>query len=102
MVNAMNTRGNSSIIKFGGWDLDALDPGTSLTVLKTANEKSWTLIASEFMYNNKSLLTGVNKNVDLNPHLPYLYIPDGDWTHFAFVINDLYASTAYPIETDYS
>jgi len=103
MVNAMNTRGNSSVIKFGGWDSDSLNPGTSLTVLKTVDEKSWTLVASEFTYNNTSVFTNTAvKNIDLNPHLPYLYIPEGDWTHFAFTINEMYTKTIYPIDCDYS
>jgi len=93
MVNAMNQRGNSSIIKFGGWDQSALKPGSSLTVLKTKDEKSWTLSASEFLYNGTNLITGIDKRIDLNPHLPYLYIPDADWTHFAFTINSQYATT---------
>ena len=101
MVNAMNQRGNSSVIKFGGWDQSALKPGTQLTVLKTKDEKSWTLSASEFLYNGTSLITGIDKRIDLNPHLPYLYIPDADWTHFAFTINSLYATAQYPIDCNY-
>ena len=50
MVNAMNVRGNSSVIKFGGYDQNALAEGTTLTVLRTKSEKSYTLIASEFHY----------------------------------------------------
>lgn len=59
MVNAMNTRGNSSVVKFGGYDQNALKAGTSLTVLRTKNEKGYTLIASEFFYGTSNLLTGV-------------------------------------------
>ena len=102
MVNAMNTRGNSSVIKFGGWDLEALTPGTSLTVLKTENEKSWTLKSSLFSYNGTNLFTSVvEKNIDLNPHLPYLYIPDADWTHFAYSMHNIYATTGYDIDCDF-
>jgi hypothetical protein len=56
MVNAMNTRGNSSVIKFGGYDSSAILSGAPLVVLRTINEKSFTLVASEFFFNDVSLL----------------------------------------------
>ena len=86
-----------------GWDLNALEAGSQLTVLKTQDEKSWTLTASKFMYNNTSLLNNeVEKNIDINPHLPYLYIPNADFTHFGLTLNNMYAGTSYPIDCDYS
>ena len=103
MVNAMNVRGNSSVIKFGGYDENALADGNTLTVLRTKNEKSFTLLASDFYYGDTSLLTGVPKDIDLNPHLPYLYVPDADITHVMYKINELYPeSSAHPIDCDYS
>ena len=103
MVNAMNTRGNHSVIKFGGWDLNALEAGSQLTVLKTQDEKSWTLTASKFMYGDESLLKNeVEKNIDINPHLPYLYIPNADFTHFGLTLNNMYFGTNYPIDCDYA
>ena len=82
MINSLNSSGNSSVIKFGGWDIGSLTPGNSLQVLRTKNEKSWTLLAGNIMYNKTLVLTGVNKEINLSPHLPYLYIPDSDWTLF--------------------
>jgi hypothetical protein len=88
MVNAMNNRGNSSVIKFGGYDMNALKAEvTDLTVLRTKDASSYSLTASVFDYGSNSLLSGVNKNVHLNPHLPYLYVPDADATHIYYVIN---------------
>lgn len=103
MVNAMNTRGNSSVIKFGGYDESALQAGSSLVVLRTKSEKSFTLIAAEFYYGAVNLLSGVAKDIELNPHLPYLYVPDADITHIMYQINAMYPDgSAYPIDCDYS
>lgn len=87
MVNAMNVRGNSSVVKFGGYDQNALKAGTSLTVLRTKDEKGYILKASEFKYDSTSLISGIPKDVDLNPQLPYMYVPDSDSTHVFYVIN---------------
>ena len=67
MVNAMNVRGNSSVVKFGGYDQNALKAGTSLTVLRTKDEKGYILSASSFTYDTTSLLSGYAKDIDLNP-----------------------------------
>ena len=92
MVNAMNKRGDSSVVKFGGWDQNALADGSSLTVLRTKDETSYTLIASKFFYGTHDLLpnTGVTKDIELSPHLPYLYVPDADATHLFTEINKIY------------
>mmetsp|Transcript_18776 Transcript_18776/g.28900 ORF Transcript_18776/g.28900 Transcript_18776/m.28900 type:complete len:125 (+) Transcript_18776:419-793(+) len=36
-------RGNSSIIKFGGWDPDAVAEGEQLSTLQTLNTSTWAL-----------------------------------------------------------
>ena len=41
------------------------------------------------MFNENYLNTTV-KNIHVDPHLPYLYIPKADYTHFAFYLNDKY------------
>ena len=38
-------------------------------------------------------LKEVPKTIHLDSHLPYLYMPTADYTHFGFVINGLYNKT---------
>ena len=33
-------------------------------------------------------MTGVGKYIELNPHLPFIYLPEADWSHFAYTMND--------------
>ena len=42
-----------------------------------------------YMFDN-IYLTNVPKSIHLEPHLPYLYMPSADYTHFAFTLNSLY------------
>lgn len=48
--------------------------------------------AYNFYINTDSYLKGISKNIHIDPHLPYLYMPLADWTHFGLTINTLYAT----------
>jgi len=37
-----------------------------------------------------SFLSGVDKDIEISPHLPYLYLPDGEWSHFAFKMDEIF------------
>jgi len=41
-----------------------------------------------------SFLSGVDKNIEISPHLPYLYLPDGEWSHFAYRMDELFGDKA--------
>lgn len=73
-----------SYIKFGSWDESALAYDESLYTLKTKDNVSWTIRADKFYLGGEEFVSGNNKDMDFSPHLPYLYLPNGDWTHFAF------------------
>lgn len=53
------------------------------------------------MFGN-NYLTGIKKNIHIDPHLPYLYLPEADWTHFAFFLNDKYKTKNTFEGCDYS
>jgi hypothetical protein len=90
MINSNIKDGNSSVVKFGSWDPTALAPGTELNVIRTTNSRNWVVAASEFKLAGITLLTGIDKDIDISPHLPYLYMPDAEWSHFAYNMNDLF------------
>lgn len=77
-----NENGNSSNIKFGGWDRSALYPGQTLTTFRTYSTAHWDLKANSFMLGGKTFL-GDRRVISIDPHIPYLYIPNADWTDFA-------------------
>lgn len=92
MINSNVKDGNSSVVKFGSWDPSALAPGYRLTTLRTRDSRNWVLKSSEIKLNGVSFLSGVDKDIDISPHLPYLYMPDGEWSHFAYTMNNMFGS----------
>ena len=90
MINTNLIDGNSSVVKFGSWDPSALAQGAHLTTLRTRNAKNWVLKSQEIKLNGVSFLSGVDKDIDISPHLPYLYMPDGEWSHFAYTLNEMF------------
>jgi hypothetical protein len=92
MINSNLNNGNSSVVKFGSWDPSALAPGRPLTMIRTTSARTWALAASEFKLAGVSFLTGIEKEIDISPHLPYLYIPDPEWTQYAWHLNELFGS----------
>ena len=75
--------GNSSNIKFGGWDKSALAPGVALRTFRTYSPAHWDLKANNYMLGGKCFLCDVQRIISIDPHIPYLYIPTNDWTDFA-------------------
>lgn len=55
-------------------------------MFKTDSVKAWSLPATNVYWNHKLFLTDIAKNIELNPHLPYMYIPQGAWTHLAYTM----------------
>jgi hypothetical protein len=92
MINSNVKEGNSSVVKFGSWDPSALAHGEHLTTLRTRNAKNWVLKSQEIKLNGVSFLSGVDKDIDISPHLPYLYMPDGEWSHFAYTLNEMFGN----------
>lgn len=56
----MNTPGNSSIVKWGSWDINAIDSTSELIMLRTVGP-SWTLSASEVYLDGNTTLTNITK-----------------------------------------
>ena len=90
MLNSNIEDGDSSVLKFGNWDRSTLASGQELMNFKTKDEKSWAVTAKDFYLDGDTFLSGVKKDIDFSPHLPYLYLPNGDWTHFAFRMGEKY------------
>ena len=87
MINAQNTHGNSSVVKWGSWDQNAIMPGEQLVLQQTLG-LNWTLMAKNFYMFDEVYLKDVPKKIHVDPHLPYMYLPEADYTHFAFTLNN--------------
>jgi len=53
-------------------------------IFKTKSTSEWTIVAQSILLNNKDLGLKVAKDIVLSPHLPYLYLPEADWSHIAY------------------
>ena len=80
----IRAEGNSTI-KFGGWDPINVQKDTSkyskgMRMFKTIDLANWNLRATNFYLGYDEFeQAGSARVVNLNPHLPYIYIPDDDW-----------------------
>ena len=87
----------TSSIKFGSWDQHALkDTGsTDITMLRTSTLDGWKISCNDFMINDVSFLPKVDganavRTLEINSHLPFLYLPDDDWNHYAELLKKNY------------
>lgn len=74
--------GNSSVIKFGSYDASGIegeDP-KSLRVFHTIATNSWSLRANNFRLGTEMLKHSGYRQVSLEPQLPYLYLPNSDFS----------------------
>ena len=79
-VYLMNTAGQQSSIKFGGFDTTALlDPNEELTLLKTVSTTSWALKFDRAMLGNRRFTTRLRKAV-IDYAMPFIYLPKTDFT----------------------
>jgi hypothetical protein len=81
--------GNSSNIKFGGWDPAALAPGADLKMFRTVSTSHWDLKSDDFLMGGKPFLQDV-RYISIDPHIPYLYIPTYDWNLFSNAMSENY------------
>lgn len=59
MVNQINTVGNASIAKFGGWDPEALAHGEELHIFRCTDQMTWAVNANQVIFNGAKVETGL-------------------------------------------
>jgi hypothetical protein len=64
------------MIKFGSYDYTAMTAPPKM--IKTIDLNSWNLNTDQMMIGNKVMISG-NRRFDIDPMLPYLYVPDNDF-----------------------
>ena len=63
--------------------------GSDLQMIQTIGN-DYILMAQNFYLKDINYVNGIPKKIYVSPHLPYLYIPDADYTHFGFKFNEIY------------
>ena len=81
-----NVPGNSSFVKFGGWDPEAIiGKNESLIYFtKTNTTNTWNFEVDEIHFDGTKAQYLYWIYVNLNPSLPYMYIPDD---HYNTTVN---------------
>jgi len=75
-----STTGNQSYVKFGSMDESAFEGNVSQ--VGTTNTNSWSLQVVNASIGNDSLPIDSFMTVNLDPMLPYIYVPSAHWTIF--------------------
>ena len=68
--------GNTSQIKFGSYDVSATDG--PMLMFKTVSDISWVIKGNSFKLGDTTFLEQ-ERFVNMDPMVPYLYIPDADF-----------------------
>lgn len=57
-------------------------------MFETNSFDNWKTRAWSFFYGETEFLAGNDsvRLMDVNPHLPYIYIPDNDWSEWAYMV----------------
>ena len=70
--------------------------GQELKMFKTVNSSTWNLKTSTFKIGTQELQDKgaplLNREIDINPHFPYLYLPDADWNAFADALEKVHVN----------
>ena len=101
------TYGNSSIVKFGGWDAAGIKNGdvSSLRMLQTKSNSEWMLNAQVITQGSQQAepqqftgdyvaITATDssqpRDIFIDPQVSFLYVPELDFTHIIGTIGILY------------
>jgi hypothetical protein len=93
VADVKNKNAESSSIKFGSWDQQAcLDTGSDdIKMFKTIDEKSWLIEGSAFKIGDVPFIpAGSTRKLDMNTHLPFVFMPDADWVTFSELMQKNY------------
>lgn len=74
--------GNSSILHFGSWDQKGMAPNAEIRFYQCFDDKNFWIQANHFEFDYDVFLTGETRYLDINPHLPYIYMPNQDFSNF--------------------
>ena len=83
--------GNSSLVKFGGWDQDGLAAGEQLKMQRTHSANDLSLFFNHAKIGHFQMSSStVKRRVHLNPAVKYIYMPDSDWQTITDYLQSFY------------
>jgi len=74
--------GNSSILEFGSWDVKGMAPSSEIRFFRCVDNKNLWIKANSFMFDYDTFISAEDRYLDINPHLPYIYLPNNDFSTF--------------------
>ena len=70
-----NQIGDTTHIKFGGYDPEGILPGSELTYIETVDKQSWKLNLKSLTLNNSLIKFEAKRNAIFEMAFPFLYCP---------------------------
>ena len=70
------------VVKFGSWDLEAVinKDRSKLNFFQTMKTDAWIVLGKEFrLFKTGSPFFDTYRNIEIDPSLNHIYIPDADW-----------------------
>jgi len=86
-VFTKQTIGFESSIKFGSMDQEGISMGGAMSIYKTIDLGQWAIKSSNFKANGHDISKKGERNMKFSLHLPYVYIPDKDFTELAIALS---------------
>jgi hypothetical protein len=88
--------GNTTHIKFGGYDVEGIEGNTTenLSFLKTKDNKSWAVEIADVSIGDTHLSIGSSgspRYALFELAFPYIYVPTSDFQSIATAINNAYS-----------
>ena len=66
-------------------------PNAVLTTIRTKATNSWEMKANRFSFGNDSLIfSNPERFMEVDPQLPYFYVPNDDWTSISEKMSEIY------------
>jgi hypothetical protein len=89
-ANNVTKFANSSNIKFGSWDQQAMVSYGELRMFRCQDLNAWRVAGRNFYIGVNHFIRGQVRYLEINPNLPYLYIPDEDFISFQSLMVKMY------------
>ena len=72
--------GNSTHIRFGGYDLNGIAENESLKYIRTINQSTWAVEIGKLSIGGKTMdINYEEKTLQFDPAVPYIYLPSSDF-----------------------
>lgn len=86
------TKGNSASVQIGSWDKKAVKDGQTLTMIGTVDKTTWLVPVRNTKIGETEYTWTNQRQIQFDPHFPYLFVPKNDWSALQKDIFNIYES----------